>query len=158
MNREKQLAGRIVAEVNAELSNLEKVCKEERDFQNKYAVIDSHLVRALSSYIADFYSGVERALKIICEEVDGGLSKSENWHKQLLTNAHIRVGDRPPVLSESTHRALLPYLGFRHVFRNAYGFELDKERIAALERNLPEVLELFSTDIRRFCGWLTSQE
>ncbi len=158
MGREQQFLERIAAELNAELLNLEKVYHEKQSFQKKYAVLDSHLVRALSSYIADFYGGVERILKIVSEEIDGGLPKSESWHKQLLANAHIKVADRPPVISDSTHDALLPYLAFRHVFRNAYGFELDKERIQSLDNNLPDLLDRFSKDIRHFCDSLTSQQ
>lgn len=158
MGREQQFLARIAAELNAELLNLDKIYREKESFRKKYTVIDSYLVRALSSYIADFYGGVERILKIVGEEIDGGLPKSENWHKQLLTNAHIKVADRPPLIPDSTYTALLPYLAFRHVFRNAYGFELDRERIQALENNLPGLLDQFSKDIRHFCGWLTSQK
>ncbi len=158
MDRERQFVDRIIAELKAELKNLEKVNAEKQAFEKKYEIVDSYLTRALSSLIADFYSGIERTLKIISEELDGGLPRSENWHKQLLANSRIRLGGRPPVISDATYEALLPFLGFRHVFRSAYGFELDRDRIQSLESKLPRVLDGFLKDIGEFCQWLASQE
>jgi len=158
MDRQKQFVDRIVAELDAELKNLEKVRVELLVFEKKHEIVDSYMIRVLSSLIADFYSGVERILKIVSEELDGGLPKSENWHKQLLTNSRIQLGERPLVISDSTYDALLPFLGFRHVFRSAYGFELDRERVQTLGSKMPFVLEGFAKDIRKFCLWLAPKE
>ena len=154
MSNEELLIQRVTAEITAETGNLDKIRQDLAAFRAAYTEMNPFLIRALGSLVADFYSGVERVLKIIAEELDGGLPKSENWHKQLLINANLAIAERPPVLSGRTVTALLPYLGFRHVFRNAYGFELDYDRMKQLEQRLPETLELFANDIHSFCAWL----
>jgi hypothetical protein len=45
---------------------------------------------------------------------------------------------RPAVLSEELYDSLNEYLRFRHVFRNAYCFDLDWEKMSPLVLRLEE--------------------
>ena len=64
-------------------------------------------------------------------------------------------GIRPPVITPELETRLSDFLGFRHLFRNIYGDELDVERVALLEARLPEVLDDFETQIHAFLDWMT---
>ncbi len=39
----------------------------------------------------------------------------------------LNIGERPPVISRELQGGLLMFLGFRHVVRQVYGFELDEK-------------------------------
>ena len=132
----KNIEERIIAEIRKELDNVNHISLEFDRFRRKYPEPDEFLLRALGSLIADFYNAVEKLFCIISEECDGGLPQGEMWHKRLLTDMRIPIGERTPVISDDLYARLLPFLGFRHVFRQAYGFELDKKKVMALAENL----------------------
>lgn len=142
---------RVTAEIEVELENIKSVSAEFDRFQRKYPEIDEFLLRALCSLIADFYNAVEKVFSLISEECDGGLPEGGMWHKHLLINMKMQIGARPGVISNDLFARLLPYLGFRHVFRQAYGFELDKEKVYLLARNLQPLIEDFNKEVRLFC-------
>lgn len=52
--------------------------------------------------------------------------------------------------SAETAKIRQDYLAFRHRFRNAYGFELEYERIKPLLRDLPNVMERLNKELRHF--------
>jgi hypothetical protein len=54
------------------------------------------------------------------------------------------------MLSDALYDKLLPFLGFRHVFRHAYGFELDPVRVRELAAELPPTAALLRADVQRF--------
>ncbi len=51
--------------------------------------------------------------------------------------------DRPSILRETTAKKSTEYLSFRHVVRNIYGFELDRERVNNLVNNDYETWQKF---------------
>ena len=59
-------------------------------------------------------------------------------------------GLRPPVISPNTEKVLREYLGFRHLFRKRYGFELDWEKMKRLLLNMPQVLYRLEKEIEIF--------
>ena len=46
------------------------------------------------------------------------------------------------------------YLGFRHVVRNVYAFDLNLERVAQLIQTYPGVWHQFEQEIQAFIQWL----
>ena len=85
----------------------------------------------------------------------GGLPSGMDWHKQLLIDMGLDIEDiRPPVISNELTAKLHNYLGFRHVFRNVYGFFLDTERVKALAQELPEVSKKMREEIDNFIKYL----
>jgi hypothetical protein len=48
---------------------------------------------------------------------------------------------RPALLAEELHDALNEYLRFRHVFRNAYSFDLDWQKMSPLVLRLEETFQ-----------------
>src|SRR3989304_4179555 len=57
---------------------------------------------------------------------------------------------RPPPIGDATRDALDRYRGFRHVVRNIYSFDLDREHIAPLVRDLRTVFARAQSDLLRF--------
>ena len=59
-------------------------------------------------------------------------------------------GIRPAVLCAATARALEPFLGFRHRFRNRYLFDLDRKLILPLLHDAPAVWRQARVDLDSF--------
>jgi len=109
----------------------------------------------LGSILHDFYTGAERIFKTIAEELDGGLPTGEDWHRALLDQMTLDLeGIRPPVLDDALRERLDEYLRFRHVFRNIYGFQLQRERCESLADHLDDVLNTLSQQLETFCAFL----
>jgi len=87
-----------------------------------------------------FYTGVENILKRVSVELDGQPVRGEAWHRDLLRGMTRDGPGRPAWLSASLHESLLEYLRFRHVFRNAYSFDLQWEKMAPLVQNAEATL------------------
>lgn len=57
---------------------------------------------------------------------------------------------RPRVISQELAEKLEEYLRFRHLFRNIYGFVIEKERIKPLWDDFVEVHFAFRKSIKEF--------
>lgn len=150
------LLKRISSEINDELKNLTKLIKDYDNFLVKYSQnMDKYLLRVKASLMADFYMGVEKIFRIISEELDGGVPKGEGWHKKLLYTMTLEIkGVRPAVISKELYIDLLEFLGFRHVVRQAYGFELNEKKLSVLENKFKKTWKKFEKEIKKFCNFL----
>ncbi len=63
-------------------------------------------------------------------------------------------GIRPAIISNELYLDLLSFLGFRHVVRQAYGFQLDEKKINELEKLFIKTWKRFSSEIKKFCNFL----
>lgn len=61
---------------------------------------------------------------------------------------------RPAVISATMALKLQDYLGFRHVVRSLYGYELDPERLEKLVNHYPEAWQQFEREMQEFIAWL----
>lgn len=113
-------------------------------------------MRARGSILHDFYGGVERIFVRIAGDLNGGVPRAEQWHRELVGNMTLEIPEvRPAVLDPALAEALGEYLGFRRVFRNVYGFVLEAERLRPLEERLPATLAAFRERIRAFLAWMS---
>jgi hypothetical protein len=102
----------------------------------------------------NFYTGCERIFSLIVSEFNGGKPSGFDWHQRLLQRMAVALQDRPQVISPETAQRLKEYLGFRHVVRNVYGFDLDIERVARLIQTYPDTWHQFDREIKIFVAWL----
>jgi hypothetical protein len=79
---------------------------------------------------------VENIFKRLARELDEVPVSGDNWHRELLRRMKAPTTVRPALLSEQLHDILNEYLRFRHVFRNAYSFDLDWRKMAPLVMRL----------------------
>jgi hypothetical protein len=95
---------------------------------------------ALAATLHSFYTGIENIFKRVSIELDGEPVRGEAWHRDLLRRMTEPTAKRPAVLPASLHDLLLDYLRFRHVFRNAYSFDLDWQKMSPLVLRLEETM------------------
>jgi hypothetical protein len=156
MKKDKLFLKRVQTEILSELDNISQLMHDYADFVAKYSgKMDSYLLRAKASFIADFYMGVGKIFGLIVEELNGGTPRGEGWHKRLLHTMSLEMkGIRPLVISDELRQDLLKFLGFRHVVRQAYGFQIDANKLGELEKIFPKTWKRFSREIKKFCNFL----
>ncbi len=145
----------IYARINEELDNIAALVDElqRKQLYGESTGIeeDSFFLRSIGSILHDFYVAVENILKIICSEVDENLPEGSQWHMLLLKQASYDIPEVPPaIISKKTMARLDKYRAFRHIFRNVYGYNLDSTRIKELILELPETVDLFTENVKRF--------
>jgi hypothetical protein len=96
---------------------------------------------ALAATLHCFYTGAENIFKRVSLELDGEPVRGDAWHRDLLLRMKRPTARRPALLAEELHDALNEYLRFRHVFRNAYSFDLDWQKMSPLVLRLEETFQ-----------------
>ena len=92
------------------------------------------------------------------QELNGGVPRGEQWHRQLLHDMALDVRKvRPHVVSTELAAELGEFLRFRHVFRNVYGFVLESERMRPLEERFAGVLNRLAAEIQAFGAWMLGE-
>jgi len=143
---------RIKKEIEAEIAGINRLLKEYKELPQDESI---YLLRAKGSIFHDFYTASERIFQKIGEELNGGIPKSEQWHKALLFDMTLELDTvRPMVISESTYEEMQVFLRFRHLFRNVYGYELRPEKIAQLDEQFEKTLTALVKEIEVFLDWL----
>jgi len=121
-------------------------------------MMESYDVRALASYINDFYRRCERMSERIAVTLDGGLPQGENWHQALLRQVAEPGGEnRPPLWSGALLMDLDAYRRFRHVVHHKYGDDLQPDYVLEIAEMAAEMMPKIRGAIDQFNEWLVQQ-
>jgi hypothetical protein len=105
---------------------------------------------ALATMLHSFYTGIENIFKRVALEIDGDIPSGSASHSDLLTAMTRTTPSRPPVISEELHLRLSAYLSFRHVFRHAYSFQLEWDKMRDLVLQSQATWQQLQTELDRF--------
>ena len=153
MSSLRQLSRRIPLE----LDNIEKtVIRAETGWQQYKNSGDDLYLDSVALSLHGFYNGVEGLLENIATGLDRHLPGGDSWHKYLLEQmANELLNIRPAVISRSTLEALGEYLGFRHVVRNIYSYQIDPEKLEPLVESVRSIFEQVCQELIDFVRWLS---
>lgn len=144
-------------DIERELARLEQLkdsitlVKDKRETMPKIADI---LTENIALKLHNFYMGCERIFQLIASELNSGLPSGYDGHKRLLERMAREKMGMPAVLRQETVDNLKEYLGFRHIVRNLYGYELEREKVDRLLIKYFAVWPAVDRDIREFIAWL----
>jgi hypothetical protein len=96
---------------------------------------------ALAATLHSFYTGVENIFKRVAVELDREPVRGDAWYRELLQRMKTPTTRRPALLADDLHATLHEYLRFRHVFRNAYSFDLDWQKMSPLVLRLEDTFQ-----------------
>jgi len=96
---------------------------------------------ALAALLHSFYTGVENIFKRAVAELEHTPVRGEAWHRDLLRRLTQPQAARPALLPDDLHNTLVEYLRFRHVFRSAYAFDLQWDKMSGLVLNVETTLQ-----------------
>jgi hypothetical protein len=112
--------------------------------------------RVHSAYLMhNLYNAWEDMFKEISVCFENNVERSSGFHKNILLRMKISIpGIRPHVLSDCSYELLNELLGFRHVFRHAYNYNLDHERLQQLREKILKGRVQIEKDIELFGKYL----
>jgi len=107
-------------------------------------------IMAWAAILHSFYTGVENLFKRVSVKMDGDIPKGENWHILLLNNMIHSTQNRPALITEALKEKLKKYMDFRHVFRHAYTYDLQWNKMAPLVLDLGDVFNQLEQEVNEF--------
>lgn len=103
----------------------------------------------------NLYSAYEDIFKEISLTFENSTERSSGFHKNLLIRMKIAIpGIRPNVLSEESYLVLGELMGFRHVFRHSYNYNLASDKMEILRNKILEQKTSIDSDISIFKQFL----
>jgi uncharacterized protein YutE (UPF0331/DUF86 family) len=108
-------------------------------------------VESAGYWMHNLYCAFEDLFKLVAGFWENSLSSDGEFHVQLLKRMLLSIeGVRPALLSEGSYRFLNELRGFRHVFRHAYSYGLDDERVSTLLRKILDPKSAVIKDLNNF--------
>jgi len=112
---------------------------------------------SLAYSMHNIYNALENCFEQISRGFEDHLGDQAGWHRELLDKMFLEIKSlRPAVLPAEARSLLGELLGFRHVFRHAYDFKLDKLKIVALWNrwsnenvSVKQALTLFANELEQ---------
>ncbi len=105
--------------------------------QNEKQPLAQESAESAGYWLHNLYNAYEDLFKLVAGFWENSLISDGEFHVQLLKRMLLRIKDvRPALLSEDCYDILNELRAFRHVFRHAYSYGLDEERVTALLRKV----------------------
>lgn len=138
------------ADVREQLKLVENIYRKIAARKKNYARHEQAL-ESLAYQLHNLYCAFEDLFRIVADHFENHMSDQTGWHTELLTRMKTHIdGIRPALISESTYELLNELRGFRHVFRHAYGAELDAEKIKIVLLRASALKKVYKKDLTRF--------
>ena len=110
---------------------------------------------SLAYQIHNLYCAYEDLFKIVADFFENQIDESPKYHITLLKRMMINIeGIRPALLSRKSYEILEELRAFRHVFRHAYSYQLDTEKVIKLAEKAVSLKEQFLKDLSNFLNQL----
>ena len=113
--------------------------------------VASEMVESTGYWLHNLYSAFEDLFKLTAGFWENNIKTNGGFHINLLKRMLIHIEQiRPALISEESYRFLNELRGFRHVFRHAYSFGMDDERVSFLLHRVLKKKELLLQDLEDF--------
>jgi hypothetical protein len=104
--------------------------------------------------LAAFYTGIENVFGRIHADMHGAKPSGEAWHKNLLQAMARETDGGAPMISQPLCDILSEYLTFRHVFRQAYTYDIRWDKMEPLIRSCRPAFKQLSDELAARCDGL----
>lgn len=113
--------------------------------------VNNEMIESTGYWLHNLYCAFEDLFKLVAGFWENNVRTNGSFHIHLLKKMIVNIeGIRPALLSKESYVCLNDLRGFRHVFRHAYNFGLDDERIFHLLRNILKKKDLIMEDLQEF--------
>ena len=142
-----------LAEFDFQVQQIEKIYEKLKE---KVAVLEiqpvaSDSVESTGYWLHNLYCAFEDLFKLVAGFWENALKPDGEFHVNLLKRMLLSIENvRPFLLSEVSYRLLNELRGFRHVFRYAYSYGLDDERVCALLQKILKHRKDVTKDLQTF--------
>jgi hypothetical protein len=108
-------------------------------------------LESLAYQLHNLYCAFEDLLKIVADFFENHIEESSRYHRALLWRMKMPIeGVRPALLSETSYKLLDSLRAFRHVFRHAYSYELDPQKLGLVVEDALKLRGLYQGETDRF--------
>jgi uncharacterized protein YutE (UPF0331/DUF86 family) len=142
-----------LAEFDYQIEQIKSILKtiEKKSAVFKKRPIEREGVESTGFWLHNLYCAFEDLFKIVADFWENNLAVDGEYHIHLLKRMLLRINDvRPPLISQGSFRLLNELRGFRHVFRHAYSYGLDEDRVQALLRKIIDSKDVVIKDLNTF--------
>lgn len=154
---------------------IEKILVLERDLQRDLELLDGLWRRletasptadvteeqliAIGYRLHNLYGACENIFRNIAVAFENTLDDRSAWHAQLLHRMRLDLRPlRPAVIDDTAFAKLDELRRFRHLFRAAYGAELDPDRLAFVLHQALDLRDIFTDQIAGFLDFLRTMQ
>ncbi|MBI4587023.1 MAG: hypothetical protein HY717_23675 [Planctomycetes bacterium] len=138
------------ADLSGQLKLIDAVFKKIARRKKGYAK-NPQALESLAYQLHNLYCAFEDLFKIVADHFENQVSGRNRWHQELMSRMKVDLpGIRPALVSESAFECLNELLRFRHVFRHAYGFELEAPKLKLVLQKAQILKKIYKQDIPRF--------
>ena len=142
-----------LAEFDYQLKQIDNIYKSLRKkvsiIEHQPAIMET--VESTGYWMHNLYCAFEDLFKLVAGFWENSLNADGEFHAHLLKRMLVEIENvRPPLLSEASYKLLNELRGFRHVFRHAYSYGLDDERVRALLRKIFDQKDTIINDLKTF--------
>lgn len=121
------------------------------------ALEDENMRNSAAYHLHNIYNALENSFRQVSRSFENHITQPERWHRELLEKMFLDLTPiRPALLSPGSRSLLLDLTGFRHLFRHAYEFELDTDKLAGLLDRWKKGRANVLADLERFARLLGS--
>jgi len=152
MDTEKEITV-FLAEFDFQIKQILKIYSiiEEKKVVFDKEPVASEMVESTGYWLHNLYSAFEDLFKMTAGFWENNVNIDGDFHVNLLKRMLVHIEQvRPALISEESYRFLNELRGFRHVFRHAYSFGLDDERVSFLLNRVLNKKELLLQDLKKF--------
>ncbi len=141
MESYKRLDNSCTDKILLEVEKIDSLIEKSSVLLNKCNILEPDFIElnAIGSVLHSFYNGLESIFKLIYKSYSENALSSGMWHSELLSEMFKIQKSGKSVLNQELLNDLKEYLGFRHVFRHSYGYEMDWNRLEPLFKKMPQV-------------------
>jgi len=109
------------------------------------------MVESTGYWLHNLYSAFEVLFKLTAGFWENNVKTNGDFHINILKRMLVHIEQvRPALISEESYQFLNELRGFRHVFRHAYSFGMDDERVSFLLFRVLKKKELLMQDLQKF--------
>ncbi len=117
--------------------------------------LDEHKIIHCTYLLHNLYNAYEDLFQEISVCFENNIERSSGYHKNILLRMKISIpGIRPAILSEESYNLMSELMGFRHVFRHAYNYNIEPVKLQDLQVKVIAGRELIEKDISIFEAYL----
>lgn len=142
-----------LAEFDFQFDQIKAICDrlQEKAARTGKQPADEEAVESTGYWLHNLYNAFEDLFKLVTGFWENSLNTDGEFHTRLLKRMLLSIEDvRPPLLSETVYQVLNELRGFRHVFRHAYSYGLDEERVGALLQKVLSNKDAVFQDLQTF--------
>lgn len=148
----------LVSYINEQRRILENIVEKVSHNLSNFNLEDEKTTVFLSYELHNFYSGMEDLFKEVAKIFENYVEDVQKFHMELLKRMKLSIeGIRPNLISETSFKFLNELRKFRHIFRHAYDYELDAERVRELSKLLLDNFPLIKSDLSKFEAFIKSK-